>query len=71
MLRHHAWHLSWFLIIAGTHCYALHFLRALVLQGLGEDTAPGVLWTLIWPLVFGLVAGWLLASWVCLFKRSE
>jgi hypothetical protein len=71
MLGRHAWSVGWFLIIAAVHCFALQFLRAIILQGLGEDTAPGVLWTLMWPLVFGLVAGWLLAAWVCLFKRSE
>jgi hypothetical protein len=71
MLWHHAWSIAWFLIIATIHCFAVQFLRACVLQGLGEDTAPGVLWTLLWPILFGLVAGWLLASWVCLFKRSE
>jgi len=60
-----------FLIIAAVHCFALQFLRAAVLQGLGEDTAPGILWTLLWPIPLGLVAGWLLSAWVCLFKRSE
>jgi hypothetical protein len=71
MLRHHAWSIAWFLIIAAMHCFALQFLRAVVLQGLGEDTAPGVLWTLVWPLFLGVVGGWLLAAWVCLFKRCE
>jgi len=71
MLRAHAWSVGWYLIIAAVHCFGLHFLRSVVLHGLGEETAPGVLWTLLWPLVFGLVAGWLLASWVCLFKRCE
>jgi hypothetical protein len=71
MLRDHAWSIAWFLIIAALHCFVLQFLRIVVLQGLGEETAPGVLWTLIWPLLLGVVAGWLLAAWVCLFKRCE
>lgn len=71
LLRRHAWSVLWFLLVAAIHCSAVHALRAVVLRGLGEDTAPGVLWTLVWPLLFGAVAGWLLASWVCLFKRCE
>jgi hypothetical protein len=53
------------------HCFTLQFLRTAVLQGVGEETFLGVMWTLFWPWIFGVVAGWLLASWVCLFKRCE
>ncbi len=71
LMRHHAWQVLWFFIIAAVHCFALQFLRAVVLQGLGEDTSLGILWTLLWALPLGLVGGWLLSAWICLFKRSE
>ena len=35
----------------------------------GESTALGLMWTLVWPWIAGLVVGWCLAAWVCLFKR--
>jgi hypothetical protein len=71
LLRRHGWDLCWLVIVAGVHLVAVQFLRAAVLRGLGEQTALGVAWTLIWPWLAGVVAGWLLASWICLFKRLE
>ena len=71
LVRRHTWELAWFLILAAVHLYALAVLRTLVLSGVGENTALGVVWTLAWPLPAGLIAGWMLASWVCLFKRCE
>lgn len=61
----------WFLIVAWVHCYAFHYLRIALVRGLGERTVPGVLWQLTAPLLEAFVAGWLLASWVCVFKRAE
>ena len=70
-IRSHAWEFVWFLIVAGIHLFAVQVLRGLVLRGLGENTALGLVWTLVWPWIAGLVAGWCLAAWVCLFKRCE
>jgi hypothetical protein len=67
----HAWEFLWFLIVAGLHLFAVQVLRGLVLRGLGDNTALGLTWTLFWPWPAGLVAGWFLAAWVCLFKRCE
>jgi hypothetical protein len=67
----HGWEFLWFLIVAGVHLFAVQALRALVLRGLGDDTVPGLAWTLLWPLIAGPVVGWCLASWVCLFKHCE
>ena len=67
----HAWKILWFLILAGVHLFAVQALRGLVLRGLGESTALGLVWTLVWPWIAGLVVGWCLAAWVCLFKRCE
>jgi hypothetical protein len=71
LLRLHWWKFLWFLIVAGMHLFAVQVLRGTVLRGLGENTAPGLAWTLLWPWINGLVAGWCLASWICLFKRCE
>ena len=68
-LRDHWWPFAWFVIVAALHCFALHALQRIMAVGLGEGTAPWVLWTLLFPWIAGLVLGWLLASWVCVYKR--
>ena len=67
----HGWDFFWFLIFAAIHLFAVQALRVLVLRGLGENTALGLAWTLVWPWIAGFVMGWCLAAWVCLFKRCE
>jgi hypothetical protein len=71
LVRRHWWAVSWFVVVAFVHCFALQFFRAAVARGVGDETVPGIVWAILWPWIFGLVAGWLLASWVCLFKRCE
>ena len=68
-LKNHWWPFTWFLIVAALHCFALHAMQRTVATGLGEGTAPWVLWTLISPWIAGIILGWLLASWVCVYKR--
>lgn len=77
-LRHHLrfvahswWALTWFLIVAGFHFFAVHVLIKNVARGLGEGTALWVMWRLAAPWFAGAVAAWALASWVCVFKRCE
>lgn len=71
LIRSHAWEFVCFLIVAGIHLFAVQALRGLVLRGFGESTALGLMWTLVWPWIAGLVVGWCLSAWVCLFKRCE
>ena len=63
--------ICWFVLIAAVHLWGVSFSRAVVLAALGADTAAGVLWTLVWPWLAGVVSGWLLASWVCVFKKCD
>ena len=63
--------LLWFLLIAWIHFYGFRFLDGALIQGLGSGTALGILWQLSAPLIGAFIAGWLLASWVCVFKRSD
>ncbi len=67
----HVWPFGWFLIVAAVHIYIFQVLQGVVLRGLGEETAAGVLWGLVVPWLKAIVAAWLLASWVCLFKRCD
>jgi hypothetical protein len=65
------WPFSWFLLIAAAHFFALQVLDLSVARGVGEGTALWVAWTLLFPWIAALVGGWLLASWVCVFKRCD
>ena len=53
MLRAHAWEFIWFLIVAGIHLFAVQVLRGALLRGLGQGTALGLAWTLVWPWIAG------------------
>ena len=77
-LRHHmrfvarfAWPFVWFLIVATLHFYLFQVAQGLVQRGLAEETAAGIAWGLVVPWLRGILAAWLLAAWVCLFKRCE
>lgn len=65
------WTTSWLLGVAWLLSYALQVLNAWVLAGVGEGSGAGVLWQIGFPWLAGGVAGWLLAAWVCLYKRCE
>jgi hypothetical protein len=70
-LRRHWWTFGWFLILATFHFYLALVLFNLVQQALGDGTAAGITWGLLTPWLNGLVAAWLLASWVCYFKHGD
>jgi hypothetical protein len=61
----------WFLLIAALHFFILTLLNLTITAGFGEGTNLVLGWSLIYPLIYALVAGWLLASWVCFFKKCE
>lgn len=69
--RQHWWPLGWYLVIAAIHFLLLHLLNFSLVRGLGEDTVFALVWQLFHPLLAALVAAWMLATWVCVFKRTE
>jgi hypothetical protein len=71
-LRRHWWQLSWFLLVAAVHLFAMALLNRTLQLGLGGDsTSAGLLWMLFRPLPAAILTAWLLASWVSLFKRCQ
>lgn len=70
-VAHHVWAFGWFVIVAALHFYLVQVALELVLRGFGEETAAGVAWSLVVPWLRAIIAAWLLASWVCLFKRCD
>jgi hypothetical protein len=63
------WPFGWFLIIALLHFFFWTALRENVSRGVGEGTALWVAWRLLSPWIAGTIGAWLLASWVCVYKR--
>ena len=70
LVRLHRWPIAWLLWIAVLHFTLLAALDATLLRGLGERTWPAAFWeSLLYPALWSVLAAWLLASWVCLFRR--
>lgn len=63
------WALGWFLLVAGIHFYLLNALDRAMNLGFGSGTAVTLAWRVAYPLLGAFVGGWMLATWVCLYKR--
>ena len=62
---------GWFLLIAALHFFFLTATDAIVRGAMGDRVVAVVVWKIIYVCARGLVTGWLLASWVCLFRQCE
>ena len=72
ILRRHGAHVGWFVSIVALHFFALALADAVLPAAVGLWTWPGVTWSLlVYPMLWTALAGWFLASWVCLFRRCE
>ena len=70
-LRRDAGRLGWFLFICAIHFFLLIACDAIIRGAAGDRVGVLVLWKTIYILARGLVTGWLLAAWVCLFRQCE
>ena len=70
-VRNNANRFAWFLLICGVHFFFLTVADAIVRGAIADRLMAMILWKSIFVVVRGLVTGWLLASWVCLFRRGE
>jgi len=70
-IRENAGRLVWFLIICGIHFFLLIASDAIVRGAIGDRLVALFSWKCIFVFLRGLITGWLLASWVCLFRQSE
>jgi len=64
------WPVGWFLLTALVNFYILRTLDLAIRRGFGNDTGPTLAWSFFYPLLDAFVGGWMLAAWVCLYKRS-
>jgi hypothetical protein len=62
---------GWFLLIAALHFFFLTASDAIVRGAMGDRVVAVVVWKIIYVCARGLITGWLLASWVCLFRQCE
>ena len=62
---------GWFLLICGIHFFVLTTADAIVRGAIADRGLAMIIWKSIFVLARGVVTGWLLASWVCLFRRGE
>src|SRR5437660_4464592 len=63
--------LGWFLIICGMHFFFIMICDAIVRNAIADRLAALFVWKLIFACLRGIITGWLLASWVCLFRQRE
>ena len=70
-VRRHAFRFVWFLLICGLHFWFLALADTVVRAAATERPLALILWKLLYLLARAFVTGWLLASWVCLFRQCE
>jgi hypothetical protein len=70
-VREHYLRFGWFLLIAALHFWFLSLADAIVHAAATDRLLALILWRLCYLLLRAFVTGWLLASWVCLFRQCE
>src|SRR6185312_6244243 len=62
---------GWFLLICALHFSFLMACDAIARGAIGDRMIALIIWKTFFVVARGFVTGWLLASWVCLFRRYE
>ena len=62
---------AWFLLICAIHFFLITVWDAIVRGAIGDRLMALFLWKCIFVCLRGFITGWLLASWVCLFRQCE
>jgi hypothetical protein len=70
-VRQNAGRLTWFLIICGLHFFVIMICDAVMRSAIADRLSALFLWKFSFAFLRGIVTGWLLASWVCLFRHCE
>ena len=70
-IQRNAARFGWFVLICALHFFFLTAADVIVRSAIADRPAGIIVWKTIYVLARGLVAGWLLASWVCLFRQCE
>src|SRR6266550_4231890 len=70
-VRRNAVRLGWFLVICGIHFFCIMVCDAIVRSAIADRLGALFLWKLSFAFLRAVITGWLLASWVCLFRQCE
>lgn len=70
-IRTNLFRFGWFLLIAGLHYFILTTLDVIVRSAVADRVVGVLAWKMIYVCLRGFITGWLLASWVCLFRQCE
>ena len=70
-IRENAGRLGWFLMICGIHFFGIMICDAIVRGAIADRLGALFIWKFIFAFLRGIITGWLLASWVCLFRECE
>jgi hypothetical protein len=70
-IQKNAGRLTWFLVICGIHFYLIMACDAILRGAIADRLGALLLWKFSFACLRGVVTGWLLASWVCLFRQCE
>src|SRR5437763_13521870 len=70
-IRTNLFRLGWFLLIAAIPYFFPIISDAIVRAAIADRAVGMIAWKVIYVSMRGLVTGWLLASWVCLFRQCE
>lgn len=70
-IRRNPGRLGWFLLVCALHFFILTTCDAIVRNAAADRAIAVILWKALYVLGRGLITGWLLAAWVCLFRQCE
>jgi hypothetical protein len=70
-LRRHLVRLVWFLVIGFINFYLAMTLDAVMRAAIADRVVAVIAWKIVFVSIRALLTGWLLASWVCLFRACE
>lgn len=70
-VEEHSYRLGWFLLTCGLHFWLLALADEVIRAAATERALALILWKLCYLLLRAFVTGWLLASWVSLFRQCE
>ena len=70
-IRTNLFRFGWFFLIAALHFFFLTTCDAIVREAIADRAVGVIAWKIFYVCLRGLITGWLLASWVCLFRQCE
>lgn len=72
LLWRHGVHVGWLVVVAALHFFMLGVMDAFLPVAMGARSWPAAGWNVVaYPILWTALAGWFVASWVCLFRRCE